>query len=262
MISDTVLNVENRIRTVTDIPLSYPTLASISPQHNPDSQLRGLFLPVAWCDLTSIMRKPWRWQVTCLMPLSKVVKMPLRFRHPTTTLGSSHASLLKDSASLRPKLPKGWVYAMEEVHTKVKTEVVNPGQYLILDALLTCNKCKRLDDPLKDPYHRHHWALNITEALPISPSISKKTAVKYWLVTSVPILTPNPFVEGQLSLGGPTYHSEIHAAAISNLDIPVPLISADDLRLLDTDYMGHERVDKAIGELGDHSLQAEVNCYH
>jgi hypothetical protein len=71
---------------------------------------------------------------------------------------------------------------------------------------------------------------------------------------------PNPFVEGCLSLN-PTYHSEIHATAIHDLDIPPPLITADILRLLDTDYMGHEHVDEALGELGDRLLQAEVNRY-
>jgi hypothetical protein len=72
---------------------------------------------------------------------------------------------------------------------------------------------------------------------------------------------PNPFVEGRLSLNGPTHHSEIHAAAIHDLDVPPPPITADILRLLDTDYMGHERVDEALGEIGDRSLQAEVNRY-
>jgi hypothetical protein len=72
---------------------------------------------------------------------------------------------------------------------------------------------------------------------------------------------PNPFVEGCLSLNGPTYHSKIHAAAIHDLDVPPPIITADILRLLDTDYMGHERIDEALGELGDRSLQAEVNQY-
>jgi hypothetical protein len=72
---------------------------------------------------------------------------------------------------------------------------------------------------------------------------------------------PNPFVEGRLSLNGPTYHSEIHTAAIHDLNVPPPLITADILRLLDTDYMGHDRVDKALGEIGDRSLRAEVNRY-
>jgi hypothetical protein len=72
---------------------------------------------------------------------------------------------------------------------------------------------------------------------------------------------PNPFVEGRLSLNGPTYHSKIHAAVIHDLDIPPPPITTDLLRLLCTDYMDHECVDKAIGELGDHSLHTEGNHY-
>jgi hypothetical protein len=72
---------------------------------------------------------------------------------------------------------------------------------------------------------------------------------------------PNPYVEGCLSLNGPTYHSEIHAAAIHDLDVPPPMITADLLRLLDTDYMGHDHVDEVLGEIGDRSLQAEVNQY-
>jgi hypothetical protein len=72
---------------------------------------------------------------------------------------------------------------------------------------------------------------------------------------------PNPYVEGRLSLDGPTYHSEIHAAAIHDVDIPPPPITADILRLLHTDYMGHDRVDEALGEIGDRSLIAEVTRY-
>jgi hypothetical protein len=72
---------------------------------------------------------------------------------------------------------------------------------------------------------------------------------------------PNPFVEGRLSLDGPTYHSELHAQAIHDVDIPPPPITADILRLLHTDYMGHDHVDEALGELGDRSLIAEVSRY-
>jgi hypothetical protein len=72
---------------------------------------------------------------------------------------------------------------------------------------------------------------------------------------------PNPFVEGRLSINGPTYHSEIHAAPIVDIDVAPPLIPAELLRLLDTDYMGHNNVDKAISEIGDRSLRAEVNRY-
>jgi hypothetical protein len=72
---------------------------------------------------------------------------------------------------------------------------------------------------------------------------------------------PNPYVEGRLSLDGPTYHSEIHAAAVHDVDIPPPPITADILRLLHTDYMGHDRVDEALGEIGDRSLIAKVTRY-
>jgi hypothetical protein len=72
---------------------------------------------------------------------------------------------------------------------------------------------------------------------------------------------PNPFVEGRLSLQGPTYHSEIHAVTIHDIDIPPPPITAELLWLLQTDYMGHDHVDEALGELGDRSLVAEVNRY-
>jgi hypothetical protein len=68
---------------------------------------------------------------------------------------------------------------------------------------------------------------------------------------------PNPFVEGRLSLQGPTYHSEIHVAAIHDVDIAPPPITAELLWLLHTDYMGHDPVDEALGELGDRSLIAE-----
>jgi hypothetical protein len=73
--------------------------------------------------------------------------------------------------------------------------------------------------------------------------------------------TPNPFVEGRLLLDGPTYHSEIHAASVHDIDIPPPPITAELLQLLQLDYMGHDRVDEALGELGDRSLIAEVNRY-
>jgi hypothetical protein len=72
---------------------------------------------------------------------------------------------------------------------------------------------------------------------------------------------PNPFVEGRLSLDGPTYHSEIHAASVHDVDIPPPTITAELLRLLQLNYMGHDRVDEALGELGDRLLIAEVNHY-
>jgi hypothetical protein len=45
------------------------------------------------------------------------------------------------------------------------------------------------------------------------------------------------------------------------VDIPPPPIPAELLRLLQTDYMGHDSIDEALGELGDCSLTAELNRY-
>jgi hypothetical protein len=62
-------------------------------------------------------------------------------------------------------------------------------------------------------------------------------------------------------MDGPTYHSEIHTTSVHDVDIPPPPITAELLRLLHTDYMGHDCMDEALGELGDQSLVAEVNRY-
>jgi hypothetical protein len=75
------------------------------------------------------------------------------------------------------------VYATEEVGVEVKAEVTDPSQYLMPDTLLTCSKLKHMSQ-LDDPYRRHHRASSIIEALPTSPSISKRTAVLYQLDTS------------------------------------------------------------------------------
>jgi hypothetical protein len=45
------------------------------------------------------------------------------------------------------------------------------------------------------------------------------------------------------------------------VDIPPPPITADILQLLHTDYMEHDCVDEALGEIGDRSLIAEVSHY-
>jgi hypothetical protein len=70
---------------------------------------------------------------------------------------------------------------------------------------------------------------------------------------------PNPFVEGCLSFNRPTYHSKIHTAPVHDVDIPPPPITTNILWLLHTDYMGHDRVDEALRDIGDCSLRVEVN---
>jgi hypothetical protein len=176
MISDAVLGVVNNENTATVTPWLSPILPSTSPL---ESQCRDPFRPMAWRNLTSIVCRPQHWQVDSLTLSNKTVKIPLRFCHPMTTPGSSHMSLQKDSGLTRPKLPKGWVYAVVEVQSEVKTEVVDPSQYLTLSNLPMHYKCKHIDQP-KDLHPQSQRALNITEALPTSLSKSITTqAVKH-----------------------------------------------------------------------------------
>jgi hypothetical protein len=89
-----------------------------------------------------------------------------------------------------PSLPKGWVYAVEDVSVKTKVKVVDPNSYLTLNAPRTHHQRKHLeDDQSANPYHRYRRASNITEALLSSLSASKRTATKHPRVTSTPTLT-------------------------------------------------------------------------
>jgi hypothetical protein len=80
-------------------------------------------------------------------------------------------------------LPKGWVYATEEVGAAVKAKVTDPSKYLMPDAPLTHSQLKSVSQ-LDDPHRRHRRASSITEALPSSLSASKRMAVKRRLDTS------------------------------------------------------------------------------
>jgi hypothetical protein len=151
VISDDVLGVENNNNTVMATPHSFLTPLLTSPQHNLESQHKEPFQPTTWCNLTSIVHRPQCWQVDSSIPSNKTTKIPLKYRQPTTTRGSSRVSLQKDLVSRRPRLPKGWVYTMEEVHSEVKTEVVDPDQYQTLAALPLPHKHKAVDQ-LNDPH--------------------------------------------------------------------------------------------------------------
>jgi hypothetical protein len=164
---------------------------------------------------------------------------------------------VRASVSRPLPLPKGWVYAAEEVGKEVKAEVTDPSLYQMMNTPLTRSQLNRAK-ALADPSRQHPRASSITGGPHSFPSASELTPARY---IRAHLDAPNPFVEGRLSINGPTYHSEIHAAPIVDIDVPPPPISADILRLLDTDYMGHDNVDEAIGEIGDRSLRAEVNRY-
>jgi hypothetical protein len=191
MISDSVLDVEHNVNTVTGTPLSSQIHPSTSPHPNLELQCQDPFRPTAWQGLTSIVRKPQRWQLTSSMPL-KTTKIPIRFRQHTTTAKKSRVSSPRDSDSIESSLPKGWVYEAVEVTVGVKAEVVDLDKYQMLDAPLTRHKRRLLeidDAQLQDPYRQHRRASNTTEALPLSPSVSKTTAAKRRRGISGPIST-------------------------------------------------------------------------
>jgi hypothetical protein len=150
-----------------------------------ESQCGPPFQPTVWQDLTSVVRRPQRWQIDSSGLSSKTTKIPLWFHQQTTTVKSSHKSLQRGLASHPPSLPKGWVYKVGDVSIKTEAEVVNPNSYLTLSAPLTHLKCRHLlDDQHADLYCQHCQASNTTEAPLTSPSASKRMAVKRRRVTS------------------------------------------------------------------------------
>jgi hypothetical protein len=185
MISDGVLAVASNENIAMGIPHSSQIHHSTSPLTPLESQCQDLFCPTAWRDLTSVVRRPQRWQLASSTASSKTTKMPLRFRQHTTTEKSSRGSLLRDLASRPTSLPKGWVYETEEVAVAVKAKVTDPSKYLTPDAPLTRSQLKSVQQ-LDDPHHRHRRASSIIEALPSSPSASvTNMAVKRRCVISV-----------------------------------------------------------------------------
>jgi hypothetical protein len=150
-ISDDALDAENKINIAMGTPPLSLTHHLTSPLPNLESQCSEPFRPTAWRGLTSIVCKPRRWQLASSTPL-KTTKMPLRFCHPTITAKKSPTLSQQGSESTRLSLPKGWVYEAEEVSVEVKAEVVDPAHYLMLDAPLTRNKRKAVDQ--LDDLHR------------------------------------------------------------------------------------------------------------
>jgi hypothetical protein len=193
MISDAALTVESNENTVMATPLSSLTHPSTSRLTPLESHCHDPFRPTVWCDLTSVVRRPRRWQLASPPASGKTTKIPLRFRQSATTGKSSRGSSLKASASLPPPLPKGWVYAVKEVSAEVKAEVIDPSRYQITNAPLTRSQLNHAKS-FADPHRQLRRALSITGGRRSSPSASKLTpAVKRRCVTSGPtstLLTP------------------------------------------------------------------------
>jgi hypothetical protein len=187
--SDAVLTVGSNKNTATVTPLLSRTPPSTSHLTPLESHCQDLFCPMVWRDLTSVVQRPRRWQLASPPVSGKTTKMPLWFRQSATTGKSLRGSSPRVLVSLPPPLPKGWVYAAEEVSKEVKAEVIDPSLYQITSAPLTCSRLNHAKS-LADPHCRHRRALSITEDRHSSPSVSVLTpAVKHRRVTSGPIST-------------------------------------------------------------------------
>src|ERR1700677_4645592 len=159
-----------------------PNLSSRDPENHPEAQMPPPHHPDAWSTLTSIVKKPSRWQTSLPPQLGKTTKIPLRFRHPT--------------------LPKGWKY--EEEVAEAEAEVVKEEEEGPFHFQLTNVQTRSHSSSSKSPgairhfkereMHRHPYTKisrsrrrdSTTTGEPsISPSISStNTGAKYQRATS------------------------------------------------------------------------------
>jgi hypothetical protein len=79
-ISDNALAVGNSENTVTGTLPSFPIHPSTSLLTPLESQCQDPFRPTAWRDLTSVVRRPRRWQLASSTVSTKTTKIPLMLR--------------------------------------------------------------------------------------------------------------------------------------------------------------------------------------
>jgi hypothetical protein len=77
MISDTALAVGNSENTVMVTPPSSQTHHSTSCLTPLESHCQDPFRPTVWRDLTSVVQRPWRWQLASPPVSGKTTKMLL-----------------------------------------------------------------------------------------------------------------------------------------------------------------------------------------
>src|ERR1700677_1220696 len=111
---DSATSATDLLSIATDTPL--PNHSSHDPENHPEAQMSPPHHPDAWSTLTSIVKKPSRWQTSLPPQLGKTTKIPLRFRHPT--------------------LPKGWKYEEEvaEAEVEVVEEEEGPFHFQLTNA--------------------------------------------------------------------------------------------------------------------------------
>jgi hypothetical protein len=157
-----------------DLPPRLPLQASVQPDGVARINLN--------CALATVL-------ASRLINALKNTKMPLRFRHPSTTEKKSRTSSRRASESSKPSLPKGWVYVPEEVEVKVEAKVIDPSQYQMLDT--PCRSKHKALGPPEESHPQSRQASNTIEALPSYHSVSGTSmAVKHLRVTSTPTSMP------------------------------------------------------------------------
>jgi hypothetical protein len=64
-----------------------------------------------------------------------------------------------------------------------------------------------------------------------------------------------------MSMQGPVYRGEIHAAPVNDTETPAVELTAERIRILGDEYRYRAVVDEAVDKTGDQSLKAEVRRY-
>ena len=71
-------------------------------------------------------------------------------------------------------------------------------------------------------------------------------------------MTDNPYVIARLTASGADYRGEIHAVPVNDVDTPPERLTDAALRMFARTFPALDRVNEAIGRIGDRSLEAEV----
>ena len=71
-------------------------------------------------------------------------------------------------------------------------------------------------------------------------------------------MTDNLYVIARLTTSGANYRGEIHAAPVNNVDTPPERLTDTALRMFARTFPALDRINEAIGRIGDRLLEAEV----
>ena len=74
-------------------------------------------------------------------------------------------------------------------------------------------------------------------------------------------MTDNPYVIACLTASGVDYRGEIHAAPVNDVNTPPKRLTDTALRMFVCTFPTLDRVNEAIGWIGDRLLEAKVCCH-